>query len=190
MSLKRHTEAWARMAAAVFGAALITAAAQASGVTSSTQLHDYRVSGTTMSGLVGYMMSHPFPGDEGPALANIRPTYSLAIKTQDQGGVCRPSDVSLNIRFVMTLPKAVDAGSLTGATKVAWYQFVAFARHHEETRRSIYLQCGRPSSRRQPRSNRRVAVSRCGRRFKTRSPQQNWPATVSSLLMGVPMILA
>ncbi len=121
---------------------LVAAGPASGGVTSSTELHDYRVSGTTMTGLVSYMLSHPFPGDEGPALANIRQRYSLSVKTKDAGGVCRPSSVDVNIHFVMTLPKAVNASAFSGGTKPAWYSFVAFARHHEETRRSIFLQCG------------------------------------------------
>jgi predicted secreted Zn-dependent protease len=113
------------------------------GVTSSTEMHDYRVTGTTATDLVGYMKGNPFPGDEGPALANIRQSYALSVNTKDEGGVCRASSVDVNIHFVMTLPKAVDAQALVGSARAAWYNFVAFAHHHEETRRSIFLQCGR-----------------------------------------------
>jgi len=121
----------------------LVAAPGSAGVTSSTEVRDYRVVGTTATDLVAYMKSNPFPGDEGPALANIRQSYALSLNTKDEGGVCRASSVDVNIHFVMTLPKAVDAQELAGSTRAAWYDFVAFARHHEETRRSIFLQCGR-----------------------------------------------
>jgi predicted secreted Zn-dependent protease len=113
------------------------------GVTSSTDYRDYIVRGTSRSALLSYMKENPFPGDEGPAYANIRQTYSLAVHTREQGGVCRPSAVDVNIHFVITLPKAANASSLAGDARASWYQFVAFARHHEETRRSIFLECGR-----------------------------------------------
>jgi predicted secreted Zn-dependent protease len=122
---------------------IVTALPGHAGVTSSTEMRDYRVSGTTMASLVAYMKSNPFPGDEGPALANIRQSYALSVNTKEEGGVCRAGSVDVNIHFVMTLPKAVDAQALVGNTRVAWYNFVAFARHHEETRRSIFLQCGK-----------------------------------------------
>jgi predicted secreted Zn-dependent protease len=122
---------------------IVAAGSVDAGVTSSTEIRDYRVQGTTAANLVAYMKGNPFPGDEGPALANIRQSYSLSIKTQDNAGVCRARSVDVNIHFVMTLPKAVDAPALQGSTRAEWYNFVAFARHHEETRRSIFLQCGR-----------------------------------------------
>ena len=89
------------------------------GVTSSTEMRDYRVTGTNATDLVGYMKSNPFPGDEGPALANIRQSYALSVNTKDEGGVCRASSVDVNIHFVMTLPKAADAQALVGSTRAA-----------------------------------------------------------------------
>jgi predicted secreted Zn-dependent protease len=106
-------------------------------------MRDYRVSGTSAASLVAYMRANPFPGDEGPALANIRQSYSLSTSTKEEGGACRASSVNVNIHFVMTLPKAANASAIQGSSRAAWYSFVAFARHHEETRRSIFLQCGR-----------------------------------------------
>lgn len=112
------------------------------GVTSSTEWRDYRVGGTTRAGLLGYMRANPFPGDEGPAYANIRQTYALSLETKEQGSVCRAAAVNIHIHFVITLPKAENTSALAGSARGSWYQFVAFARHHEETRRSIFLQCG------------------------------------------------
>jgi predicted secreted Zn-dependent protease len=111
------------------------------GVTTSTTYRDYRVSGSTPSGLVTYMRSHPFPGDRGAAVANIRPSYSLSVSTKTSGGICRASSVNLKVNFVMTLPKATT--SLSGGTRSSWNNFVAFARRHEETHRSIYIGCAR-----------------------------------------------
>jgi predicted secreted Zn-dependent protease len=73
-------------------------------------------------------------------MANVRPSYALSVVTRQTGGVCRASSVTLNIRFVMTLPRA-RTSSMSSGTRAAWNSFVAFARRHENTHRSIYLSC-------------------------------------------------
>jgi predicted secreted Zn-dependent protease len=137
---------WSAAPRALWGAAvaaelLLAAAPAGAGVRSSTQIEAYRVSGTTAAGLVSYMRNNPYPGDHGDAVAHITPNYSLSIATKEAGGVCKPSSVGLNVRFDMVLPKATEASALSSATLAAWNSFVAFARRHEETHRSIYLQC-------------------------------------------------
>ena len=120
---------------------LLAETAAVAGVRSSTQTSAYRVSGATAASLVSYMRIHPYPGDHGDAVANIRPSYFLSIATKDAGGVCKPSRVDLNVRFAMTLPQATNASAMSSGTRGAWNNFVAFARRHEETHRGIYLQC-------------------------------------------------
>jgi predicted secreted Zn-dependent protease len=126
---------------AVMAGVLLEAAPVAAGVRTSTTIEPYRVNGTTAASLVSYMRNNPYPGDHGDAVANIRPSYSLSIATKSAGGVCRASSVDLNVRFLMTLPQARNASGMSPATRGAWTNFVAFARRHEETHRSIYLQC-------------------------------------------------
>jgi predicted secreted Zn-dependent protease len=111
-------------------------------VRSSTQTRSYSVGGTTAASLVSYMRSNPFHGSKGDAVANIRPTYALNIVTRQSGATCRASTVTLNIRFVMTLPQARSASAMGSSTRSAWNSFVAFTRRHEETHRSIYVKCG------------------------------------------------
>src|SRR5262249_18038861 len=130
------------VALAIVAASLLFTGPAFAGVTSSIEWRDYRVDGTTRASLLAYMRRNPFPGDQGPAYANIRQTYALSLQTKEAGGVCRPSAVNVHIHFVITLPKAVNASALAGSTRGSWDGFVAFARHHEETRRSIFLQCG------------------------------------------------
>lgn len=120
---------------------LLAAAPVFAGVKSSTTTEAYRVSGTTAASLVSYMRNNPYPGDHGDAVANIKPSYSLSIATKDAGAVCRAGSVNLSVRFLMTLPQATNAAGMSPATRGAWNTFVAFARRHEETHRSIYLQC-------------------------------------------------
>src|SRR5213076_1703304 len=104
-------------------------------------LHAYVVGGTSGPGLVSYMRRRPFPGDNGPAVANIRPHYTLSVDTTYADAVCKPSDIDLNIDFVMTLPAAKTPAAFSPWTRSAWNGFVDFARRHEETHRTIYLDC-------------------------------------------------
>ncbi len=111
-------------------------------VRTSTQIHSYYVSGTNARSLVSYMRSHPFHGDGGDAVANVRPSYRLSASTTISGGTCRASRVTLSISFVMTLPRARSASSMSASTRGAWNSFTAFASRHENTHKSIYVQCG------------------------------------------------
>lgn len=111
-------------------------------VRTSTYMQSYSVGGTTPTSLVSYMRSNPFHGSRGDAVANIRPSYALNVATRQTGDTCRASKVTLNIRFVMTLPQARSASSMASSTRSAWNSFVAFTRRHEETHRSIYIKCG------------------------------------------------
>ena len=131
---------WAGRTAAIAAiTAGVTVAALAE-VRTSTRTQSYSVSGTTARSLVSYMRSNPFRGSNGDAVANIRPSYSLHIASRQSGGTCRASKVTLNINFVVTVPRARSA--LGGSTRSAWDGFVAFAKRHENTHRRIYVECG------------------------------------------------
>jgi len=124
------------------GLAVSIASAAWAGVKSTTQYRSYYVSGSTARSLVSYMRSHPFRGDRGDAVANVRPNYRLSVATKSSGGTCRASVVTLNISFVMTLPRARSESSMASSTRNAWRSFVSFAKRHESTHRNIYVQCG------------------------------------------------
>jgi predicted secreted Zn-dependent protease len=123
------------------GLSVIATATGEAGVRSSTEFRAYRVGGTTAGGLVSYMRRKPFPGDNGPAVANIRPHYTLSVDTTFGDAVCSVKDIDLNIAFVMTLPRARAPGAFSPATRSAWNGFVDFATRHEETHRTIYVDC-------------------------------------------------
>lgn len=127
---------------AAAGLVFAMAASATAGVTTSTQIRSYNVSGSTSKSLVNYMRRNPFRGDTGDAVANIRPYYKLSAPTKMSGGTCRASRVTLNIRFVMTLPKARSESAMTSSTRTAWRNFVSFTRRHEGTHKRIYIQCG------------------------------------------------
>lgn len=104
---------------------------------------DYRVYGDTERALVAFMKSRPFRGDHGPALANIRPHYTLKASVGNQGPACRVEALDLSIRFVLTLPRAMDADRFSARTRRVWSSFRAFTKRHEDTHRRIYLGCAR-----------------------------------------------
>ncbi|MCB1490149.1 MAG: DUF922 domain-containing protein [Bauldia sp.] len=131
----------ARIAVSVALAAGIATSAWA-GVKTSTQYRSYYVSGSTARSLVSYMRSHPFRGDRGDAVANVRPNYRLSMATKSSGGTCRASAVNLHIAFTMTLPRARSESAMASSTRNAWRSFVSFAKRHESTHRNIYIQCG------------------------------------------------
>ena len=112
------------------------------GVRTTTEYRSYSVSGTTAKALVSYMKRNPFRGDRGHAVANVRPYYRLSVATKSSGGTCRASTVTLNIRFVMTLPNARSESSMAASTRSAWRSFVSFAKRHESVHRSSYIGCG------------------------------------------------
>jgi len=111
------------------------------GVTSSTTIADYLVNGTTATGLVSYMLRHPYPAAVNDTVAHIQPNYFLSVPTKEAGGLCKPASVDLHIRFDIVLPKATQAAAMSPETLAAWNSFAGFAREHEETRRGIYLKC-------------------------------------------------
>ena len=109
-----------------------------------TEIRDYRVYGETPGQLVAYMKRRPFKGDNGPAMANIRPRYALETLTEKRKDrSCGIKRVDLSIRFIMTLPKSMDATKQSRKTKHVWRSFRAFAQRHEEQHRKIYMKCAR-----------------------------------------------
>lgn len=60
-----------------------------------------------------------------------------------QGQMCSVQDYRLKIDFVIRLPRIKNEKVLTGATRARWQQFSQFLKKHEETHRSIWLDCAR-----------------------------------------------
>ena len=128
-------------AVVVAGLVLSTVTAFA-GVTSTTSQRYYSVSGTSKASLASKMRNNPFRGDGGGAIANIRPNYSLDVRTIKTGSKCKVSEANLRIRFTLTLPRARES-AMSAGTRTFWRSFVSFARRHEQRHRDIYLQCAR-----------------------------------------------
>jgi predicted secreted Zn-dependent protease len=127
---------------AVAGAvSLLSFAALAAGVSSSTSQRSFIVEGSTASGLVRFMNSHALAGDHGDAYASIHPNYNLSLKTRQSGGMCRPEQVGVHVSFNLTLPVAASPGAMSRSTRSAWNGFANFARVHEAHHKASYLGC-------------------------------------------------
>jgi predicted secreted Zn-dependent protease len=130
------------LSAVVFAGVAGHGSAAVADVKATTVNRYYAVAGASRATLARQMRANPFRGDNGGAVANIRPKYSLDVATEQTGDICAVTNVDLNIRFVLTLPRATESAMVT-QTRVAWQSFVAFARRHEEVHREIYLQCAK-----------------------------------------------
>src|SRR5688572_5103385 len=74
-----------------------------------------------------------------------------------QGANCSVDDYRLKIDFVIRLPRLKNEKVLAGATMTRWRQFSQFLKKHEETHRSIWLDCARDLER----QVRAISVSNC-----------------------------
>lgn len=112
-------------------------------MTSATVERAYLVRGKTSRALVNYMDEFPFAGDSGPTAANIRPRFDMSVETRESGGICRPVDIDLSIRFTLTLPAAADERWMDRRTRALWKSFADYAKRHEMRHKEIYLSCAR-----------------------------------------------
>jgi predicted secreted Zn-dependent protease len=110
-------------------------------VTTSTSTNTYSVPGTTAKQVVQYMQGHPIRGDHGSAFANIRPRYTLTLKTADKGSICRASKVAVKVHFTLTLPQATGTSRMSKRVRTAWNAFIGFVKRHEEHHRQSYIGC-------------------------------------------------
>jgi len=107
----------------------------------------YPVRGKTAAEVAAYMRDRPFPGDNGPAIANIRARYSFDFKTKTDEASCRADRFRLRVEFTMTLPHATQESSFDRKTKRSWQSLQQFVRRHEGVHRNIYLSCARQMER-------------------------------------------
>lgn len=154
VSASRGVVGVALLAAMLTLMSVATARAQ---VTTSTTTNTYAVPGSTAKSIVQYMQSHPIRGDHGSAFANIRPSYTLTLKTAGKGPVCRATSVAVKIRFTLTLPEATSK-TMPKRVRSAWNSFSAFVKRHEEHHKQSYIGCANAFVR----AAKRETASSCG----------------------------
>jgi predicted secreted Zn-dependent protease len=122
-------------------AALLTAVSAADAKPKSTTSYSYySVSGDSAVELYDSMVRR------GPHVNGSKAYASTAASAVQEGKLmqgtsCRVSDYRLSLKFTIRLPKLRNEAALSGETKGRWRQFSAFLKRHEETHRSIWLEC-------------------------------------------------
>jgi len=122
-----------------------------------TKYSYYTVSGDTAAEIYNAMLRRGPHVNGAKAYASTSATSSQEGKLE-QGRSCIVQDYRLSIDFVIRLPRVRNENVLAGATKARWRQFSQFLKKHEETHRSIWLDCARDLER----QVKAIAVADCG----------------------------
>ncbi len=125
------------LAAAVLSCGISNAVAQPS---QTTKYVYYTISGDSASKVYNAMIRRGPHVNGAKAYASTAATSSQQGKLS-QGKACEIQDYRLKIDFVIRLPKVSNPKALTGAAGSRWQQFSQFLKKHEETHRSIWLEC-------------------------------------------------
>lgn len=125
------------LAAAVMTCGVSNAVAQPS---QTTKYVYYTISGDSASKVYDAMIKRGPHVNGAKAYASTAATSSQQGKLA-QGKSCEIRDYRLKIDFVIRLPKVSNRKTLTGAAGARWQQFSQFLKKHEETHRSIWLDC-------------------------------------------------
>ncbi len=122
-----------------------------------TEYSYYTINGDTAAEVYNAMLRRGPHVNGAKAYASTSATSSQEGKLA-QGQNCTVQDYRLKIDFVIRLPRIKNAKALTGATRARWRQFSQFLKRHEETHRSIWLDCARDLERRV----KAISVADCG----------------------------
>ena len=102
----------------------------------------YTIGGDTAAAVYSAMIRRGPHVNGAKAYASTAATSSQEGKLA-QGKSCEIKDYRLKIDFVIRLPKIKNENVLRGQVKARWQQFAQFLKKHEETHRSIWLDCAR-----------------------------------------------
>jgi predicted secreted Zn-dependent protease len=118
----------------------IMAGAAGAGTVATTLYDYYLISGGSAVELYDAMLRRGPHVDGDKAYAATSATSSQHGKLVG-GRSCRITDYSVKIDFVIRLPRLRDPGSISREERKRFQRFAQFLRHHEETHRSIWLDC-------------------------------------------------
>lgn len=130
-----------RLAVGICLAALASINGAAAKPASSTKYTYYAISGSSPVVIYQALIAR------GPNVKGVKAyATTTALSSQSgklvQGSTCRIDGYKVTMNFTIKLPKLSNAGALTGGAKREWERFSAFLKQHEETHRSIWLDCG------------------------------------------------
>jgi predicted secreted Zn-dependent protease len=106
-----------------------------------TKYKFYSINGNTPGEIYNSMIRRGPDVNGVNAYASTSATSSQDGKLIQKGKSCRVDSYTFNINFTINLPKLKNEAALTGQTSAKWGQFKSFLKTHEETHRSIWLDC-------------------------------------------------
>jgi predicted secreted Zn-dependent protease len=106
----------------------------------STKYTYYTVGGNSAESIYKAMLN------KGPRVNGAKAYAATTATTRQDGKLmqsksCRIEDYQLRLDFVIKLPRIRNEKALASADRERWNQFSAFLKKHEETHRSIWLEC-------------------------------------------------
>ena len=110
------------------------------GTIANTRYDYYTISGKTLVDIYDSMLRRGPHVDGAKAYASTSATSSQEGKLVGKNN-CRIEDYRLKIDFVIRLPKIKDETKLASAERARFQRFSQFLKKHEETHRSIWLDC-------------------------------------------------
>lgn len=119
---------------------LVSAAIVNAATIANTRYDYYAISGKTLIDIYDSMLKRGPHVDGAKAYASTSATSSQEGKLVGKNS-CRIDDYKLKIDFVIRLPKLKDESKLPSAERARFQRFSQFLKKHEETHRSIWLDC-------------------------------------------------
>lgn len=101
----------------------------------------YLVAGSSAQGLFESMINNGPKVGGGRAYASTRMDPNVSASTVANGGQCRVVSFKMNMTFTIRLPQLDNDQKVEPALRKSFERFYQFAKRHEETHRTIWLQC-------------------------------------------------
>jgi predicted secreted Zn-dependent protease len=133
----------AQMCLAMCGVAVLAGLAGQAEAKNTTQYSYYAVTGATAPEILKSLHRR------GPNVAGVNAYATTYAEYQQKGKLqlnsksCKINSLDFDLKFTIKLPRHRGSNALTGRTATAWSGFEAFVKKHEETHRSIWLDCAK-----------------------------------------------
>lgn len=101
----------------------------------------YLVAGSSAQGLFESMINNGPRVGGGKAYASTRMDPNVSASTVASDGECRVASFKMNMTFTIRLPQLDNDRKVEPALRRSFERFYEFAKRHEETHRTIWLQC-------------------------------------------------
>jgi predicted secreted Zn-dependent protease len=108
-----------------------------------TKYVHYLITGESVDRLYDAMIQRGPHVGRGKAFASVRMDPKVSATTALSGESCRINTFKFDMTFTIQLPKLIGSNALDPTAKASFEQFYDFAKNHEETHRTIWIDCGK-----------------------------------------------